>query len=153
METFSALLNLWAGNSPVTGEFPSQRRVTRSLDIFFDLRLNKRLSKQSWGWWFDSHRPHYDIIVMRRKQLLSYRYQCSKIRTICHAIDLWKLTKACKRLRLQCHQTHDFCHVQPYSVDFKAPGGSFWIHRLRQYSVNAVYFNKGHVNFRNDRKA
>ena len=54
METFSALLVLCAGNSPVTGEFPSQRPVTRSFDIFFDLRLNKRLSKQSWGWWFET---------------------------------------------------------------------------------------------------
>ena len=34
-------------------EFPAQRPVTRSFDIFFDLRLNKRLSKQSWGWWFE----------------------------------------------------------------------------------------------------
>ena len=33
------------GNSPVTGEFPAQRPVTRSFDVFFDLRLNKRLSK------------------------------------------------------------------------------------------------------------
>ena len=41
METFSALLALCAGNSPVTGEFHSQRPVTRNLDIFFDLRLNK----------------------------------------------------------------------------------------------------------------
>ena len=49
METFSALLALRAGNSPVTGEFPSQRPVTRSYDVFFDLRLNKRLSKQSRG--------------------------------------------------------------------------------------------------------
>ena len=40
------------GNSPVTGELPSQRPVTRSFDVFFDLRINKRLSKQSWGWWF-----------------------------------------------------------------------------------------------------
>ena len=47
METFSALLALCAGNSPVTGEFPAQRRVTRSFDVFFDLRLNKWLSKQS----------------------------------------------------------------------------------------------------------
>ena len=52
METFSALLALCAGNSPVPGEFPAQRPVTRSFDVFFDLRLNKRLSKQSWGWWF-----------------------------------------------------------------------------------------------------
>ena len=51
METSSALPALCAGNSPVTGEFPAQRPVTRSFDVFFDLRLNKRLSKQSWGWW------------------------------------------------------------------------------------------------------
>ena len=39
MITFSALLALCAGNSPVTGEFPAQRPVTRSFDVFFDLRL------------------------------------------------------------------------------------------------------------------
>ena len=36
------------------GEFPTQRPVTRSVDVFFDLRLNKRLSKQPWGWWFET---------------------------------------------------------------------------------------------------
>ena len=54
MEAFSALLAICAGNSPVPGEFPAQRPVTRSFDVFFDLRLNKRLSKQSWGWWFET---------------------------------------------------------------------------------------------------
>ena len=54
MDTFSALLALCARNSLVTGEFPSQRPVARSFDVFFDLRLNKRLSKQSWGWWFET---------------------------------------------------------------------------------------------------
>ena len=44
MLTFSALLALCTGNSPVTGEFSSQRPVTRSFDVFFDLRLNKRFS-------------------------------------------------------------------------------------------------------------
>ena len=53
METFFALLAICAGNSPVTGEFPTQRPVTRSFDAFFHLRLNKWLSKQSWGWWFE----------------------------------------------------------------------------------------------------
>ena len=37
------------------GEFPTQRPVTRSFDVFLDLRLNKRLSKQPWGWWFETH--------------------------------------------------------------------------------------------------
>ena len=53
METFSVLLDLCAGNSPVAGEF-SQRPVTPIFDVFFDLRLIKRLSKQSWGWWFET---------------------------------------------------------------------------------------------------
>ena len=49
IETFSALLAICAGihRSP-------QRPVTQSLDVFFDVRLNKRLSKQSWGWWFET---------------------------------------------------------------------------------------------------
>ena len=53
MEIFSASLAFCVGNSPVSSEFPSQRPVTRSFDVFFDLRLNKKLSKQSWGWWFE----------------------------------------------------------------------------------------------------
>ena len=54
IETFSALLVLCEGNSPITGEFPSQRPVTQSFDVFFDLRLNKRLSKQSRRRWFET---------------------------------------------------------------------------------------------------
>ena len=73
METFSALLAICAGNSPVPGEFPAQRPVTRSLDVFFDLRLNRRLQlcKQSWGWWFETplrplwrHNDVYEIWVL-----------------------------------------------------------------------------------------
>ena len=58
METFSALLAISAGNSPVPGgEFPAPRPVTRSFDVFFDLRLNKRLSKQSRGCIWDATAP------------------------------------------------------------------------------------------------
>ena len=46
VQTFSTLLALCAGNSPVTGEFPEQRPVTRCFDVFFDLRLKTQLSKQ-----------------------------------------------------------------------------------------------------------
>ena len=64
METFSTLQAFCVGNSPVTGEFPSQRPVTRSFGVFFDLCLNKRLSKQSWAGDLRRHRAHYDVIVM-----------------------------------------------------------------------------------------
>ena len=65
METFFALLALYEGNSPVTGEPPpppppppththTQRPVTQSFDVFFDLCLNKRLGKPSWRRWFET---------------------------------------------------------------------------------------------------
>ena len=69
METLSALLAICAENSPVPGEFPAQRPVTRSFGVFFDLRLNKRLSKQWWGWRFETlshplwcHRNEYTAL-------------------------------------------------------------------------------------------
>ena len=56
METFSALLAF-------VREI-HQSLVTRSFDVFFDLRMNKRLSKQKWGWWFETPHAHYDVTVM-----------------------------------------------------------------------------------------
>ena len=55
METSSASLAICAGNWGIhrSGEFPTQRPVTRSFDVFFDLPLNKRLNRQWWGWWFE----------------------------------------------------------------------------------------------------
>ena len=52
--------NIFRVTGPLCGEFtgpvefPTQRPVTRSFDVFFDLRLNKRLSKQPWGWWSET---------------------------------------------------------------------------------------------------
>ena len=54
METFSALLAICVGKSPVTGEFHAQRPVARSFDVFFDLRLNEGLSEQWRGCWFET---------------------------------------------------------------------------------------------------
>ena len=67
MEICSVLLVICAGNSPVSGEFPAQRPVTRGFDVFFDLRLSERLSKHSWGWWLETPSPllwrHIDGIL------------------------------------------------------------------------------------------
>ena len=52
METFSTLLALCEGNPPLTVRFPSQRPVTKSFDVFFDLCLNKPLNQQSRRRWF-----------------------------------------------------------------------------------------------------
>ena len=64
METFSAILAIYAGNSPVTGEFPAQRPVTQSVDVFFDLRLNKRWINNREAGDLRHYHAHYDVAVM-----------------------------------------------------------------------------------------
>ena len=36
------------------GDFAHKGQRRGAFDVLFDLRLNKRLSKQSWGWWFET---------------------------------------------------------------------------------------------------
>ena len=86
METFSALLAIFAGNSPGPGEFPTQRPVTRSFYVFFDLRPNKRLSKQSWGWWFETlscslwrHRNVEAMVDLAYSEWVSDVGNCSRL--------------------------------------------------------------------------
>ena len=64
METFSALLAICAGNSPVTVEFPSQRPVTRSSDVSFDLRLNDAWVNNREAGDLRRHQVHYDVTVL-----------------------------------------------------------------------------------------
>ena len=64
METFSTLLAICAGNSPVPGEFPAQRPVTRSFDVFFDLHpINDWVNNGEAGD-LRHHGAHYDVTVM-----------------------------------------------------------------------------------------
>ena len=44
----------FCGEFTVSRSIPRTQPGTRGFDVFFDLRLNKRLSKQSWGWWFEA---------------------------------------------------------------------------------------------------
>ena len=90
MEKFSALMAICAGNSPVPGEFPTQRPVTQSFGVFFDLRLNKRLSKQSWGWWLNTlSRP----LWRHRKDRRWLRWTCWLL--LNSSIDLWSYHYLC----------------------------------------------------------
>ena len=64
METFSTLLAICAGNSLVSSEFPAQRPMTRSFNIFFDLRLNNDWVNNGEAGDLRPHRSHYDVTVM-----------------------------------------------------------------------------------------
>ena len=72
METFTALLALCEVIPPVTGGFPSQRPVTRNFDIFFVMRLNKRLGKQAIGGWFET--PSRSLLRHYNGQMKTLRY-------------------------------------------------------------------------------
>ena len=98
METFSALLAICAGNSLVPGEFPTQRPVTRSFNVFLDLRLNKPLSKQLWGWWFESlSRPLRHRNVFRKRSSRKKHYK----------IDLFECYFSF--VADKGHKTHELC--------------------------------------------
>ena len=64
METYSALLAICEGNSPVTGEFPAQRPVMRNFDVFFDLRLNEGWVNNREAGDLRRHSAHFDVTVM-----------------------------------------------------------------------------------------
>ena len=138
METFSALLGLCAGNSPVTGEFPAQTPVTRSFDVFFGLRLNKRLSKQSSGWrfetpsrslwrqrnvlnWWIAYGPSNVFVVFLKKNcpcivLVTYKNICHQLSHIwSFAIDCWGAESSLSSLTKSLD-----CDIKcPTSVNFK----------------------------------
>ena len=125
METFSALLALCAGNSPVTG----QRPVTRSFDVFFDLCLNIRLSKQSWGQWLETpSRPlwrHSNVVMLLSRTMLLFIYTpfvmvplrwhiCMNIFFMAIWLHTLQMYKTCyfslETSNLTCSSIH-FCHI------------------------------------------
>ena len=65
------------------GEFPTQMPVTRSFDVSFDLRLNKRVSKQPWGWWFET--PSWSLLRQCNGTLLAVVWLFSRFRFIIYA--------------------------------------------------------------------
>ena len=95
----SALLAICAGNSPVPGEFPTQRPVTRNFDVYFDLRPNKRLSKQLWGWWFETqsrslwrHRNVYGTLCLTiGDNAIPNLMFCDVVNFIANLTPLWDI--------------------------------------------------------------
>ena len=78
---------LLCGNSPVTGEFPSQRPVTRSFEDFFDLHLNKRLSKQLRCWWFEMP------LCSLWHDCYDHHHQERKLYLLCQLLTNFEVTK------------------------------------------------------------
>ena len=117
------------GDSPVPGEFPTQRPVTRSFDVFFDQRLNKRLSKQPWGWWFETPawslwRHHNDMeshckdkAVVRPFCLHSMNpYALKDVFYICEAKICFVITLTCVHYKVLMHWSHSNLTYYQYFI-------------------------------------
>ena len=89
METIFALLALCEGNSPALGEFPSQRPVTRNFDVFFDLRLNKRLSIPSRRHELRRHRAHCGVTVVKPSAAMNSRFFTISKMLLCFRKWFW----------------------------------------------------------------
>ena len=92
----------------------TQRPVTRSFDVFFEMRLNKRLSKQ--GWWVRRRRSHYDATVMEENPLLKLIHSSSYV---------W-LTDGCAANRSEPRSSCNLRNLRRvssgYPILLKAPG-------------------------------
>ena len=100
METFSALLAIWAGNSPVTCEFPVQRLVTRSFDFFLICAwINVWVNNGEVGD-LRRHRVHYDVTVILNHDFWTFIDEDVKISWgIC--IIFFITTDLCKQFPLE----------------------------------------------------
>ena len=119
METFSALLAICAWNSPAIGEFPAQRLVTQSFDIFFDLRLNTRLSERWWGWWFETPscplwRHCNDRLITINWLQIAFWSVVSMM--IIYTIKLWVLIY---KVHPTNHRYADICAIHPKNYENK----------------------------------
>ena len=163
MEPFSALLALCVGNSQVTGEFPSQRPVTRSFAVFFHLCLNKRLSKQSLGWRFETsscslwrHCNDVPCIIQHRNdcRLISRtgcRFALNQWGTalLCNDISHWlgaNLESALIICSMHIHNTRVGCNKKYQNLHIQIKTGSSYLltnkaARILQNPLYCIYHN------------
>ena len=119
------------------GEFPTQRPVTRSFDVFFDLRLKKRLSKQWWGWWFETQsclsRRHCHVPCVSDRDLsLSHLF-----------VNLAKAsTKPLPKLNTNSIETKALMNIIIFP---KLTNFQFWISSADLVNDNCIVETKGDV--------
>ena len=150
METFSALLDLCVGNSPVTGVFPSQRSVTWSFDVFFDLCLNKRLSKQSRHWGAVQYRISVRTHLKLKFRQISFVHNISAIiqsswnfaqsRTVSLSVQNFKMIGQLRQMLWTNEILRDLSLrwvSEGYPILHSAPGDLR--HQCPQYHVTVMY--------------
>ena len=112
METFSALLAICAGNSQVTSEFHSQRPVTRSFGVFFDLRLNNGWISNREAGDLRRHHTHYDVTIIHWVMYPTYEFNAMEW----FGLSQWEKTLSQWETTLQCNMSsHWLCPYLEWS--------------------------------------
>ena len=141
--------NIFRATGPLCGEFtgpgkfPTQRPVTRSFDVYFDLRLNKRLSKQPWGWWFETlswslwrHRNgKWNLLQWRHVNVMAS--QITGRSTVCPTDwSSWEQRKHKSSALLT------LCEEPPVTSSYGGHGGSFQSYIHMKIHVNCRFPNE-----------
>ena len=120
MEIFFASLALCVGNSLVTVEFPSQRPVTRTFDVFFDLPLDKQLNKNSISWWFEAP----SLSLWRHFNYLHSRVQTPKFH-FHHHCELLYVVPSCHKYHVGDTFHNSSSNVPVCDIHYDTTGISF----------------------------
>ena len=154
METFSALLALCAGISPVTVEFPSQRPVTRSFDVFFGLRLKNGWVNNRDAGDLRRHCAHCDVTVMKVWFLWTrgislaryFRYICVlyiNLRHLCfsYETDFWFGLWSIKQILwwINMHKSKNFGEVTTTEVKIIKTAET-WIRLVSNFVYSRWFF-------------
>ena len=144
METFSALLAICVGNSRW---IPHTKASDAELWCFLwsDLRLNKRLSKQSWGWRFETPScllwPY--VTVMKYMYKLRFRkpnnHLCPRLCIRGESVGSW-----CWCFLQRGIHPHSWC-IQ--LIPFSYSNAGHWQHRFYMYTHGCIVSDNGCVFF------
>ena len=113
---------LLCGEFPGPGEFPAHWPVTRSFDVFFDLGLNKRLSKRPWGWWFET--PTWSLW----RQCNVYCGRLAMTKTFPHLVLI------IDKMHHQ-HSNQKFMNISICESDIKSFMIFLWLHLSSTYTL------------------
>ena len=132
------------------GEFPTQRPVARSFGVFFDLRLNKRLRKQPWGWRFET--PSWSLwcqcndsylcpvsvsVVMRAITCqIGFRYNGTEMYDIMQLLYFWPFDPY--YWRWQIKRNYD---VRPFCETYIAS----WVTVYKNYNIYEIINNVSRI--------
>ena len=135
METFFALLVLCAGNSPVSGEFPAQRPVTRSFDVFFDLRMSYEIWRKDGRlitWWIETQsrisQCHYGVIRVINWSVVC----CPKVR------PEWQLTWSPVLDKYKDKRGEPHIYIYIYIYIYKGYSLHLSFYRVASFSFDAL---------------